>query len=48
MVHMGAVKEICARKARKCSIMSCGHWVTTGQLIFRVEGRWICRDCMVP
>lgn len=47
-MYVSAVKEICARKARKSSIMSCGHWVLLGQLIFRVEGRWICRDCMAP
>jgi len=26
-------------------LASCGHWVTTGQVIIMRDGRWICRPC---
>lgn len=48
MVHVSTIKEVCARKARKSSVVSCGHYVLRGQLIVRKDGRWICGDCAWP
>jgi len=45
MVLMSAIKEVCARKARRSSVVACGHYVLVGQLIVRIGGRWVCRDC---
>jgi hypothetical protein len=34
------------RKARRSSILGCGHWVTIGNLIASRDGKtWICLDC---
>jgi hypothetical protein len=45
MGYMGTIKEVCARKARKSSVVSCGCYVTVGQLIVRIGGRWVCGYC---
>lgn len=45
MGYMSTIKDVCARKARKSSVVSCGHYVTTGQLIVRIYGRWVCGSC---
>lgn len=45
MGHMSTIKEVCARKARKSSLVSCGHYVLRGQLIVRKDKRWICGNC---
>lgn len=45
MGYMSAIKEIAARKARRSSVLYCGHYVLVGQLIIRVEGHWICKEC---
>lgn len=33
------------RKARKSSVLACGHYVLTGQLIVSRDGRWTCLQC---
>jgi hypothetical protein len=33
------------RKARRSSVVACGHYVTTGQLIDNRGGRWTCLGC---
>jgi ribosomal protein S27AE len=45
MGYMSTIKDVCARKARKSSVVSCGHYVTMGQLIVRIGGRWVCGYC---
>jgi len=45
MGYMGTIKEVCARKARKSSVVSCGHYVRMGELIVRIYGRWVCGHC---
>lgn len=45
MGYMSTIKEVCARKARRSSVVSCGHYVTVGQLIVRIYGRWVCGHC---
>jgi hypothetical protein len=36
------------RKARRTSRLACGHWVSTGQHIVRVDGRgWLCLGCVL-
>jgi hypothetical protein len=45
MGYMGTIKEVCARKARKSSVLSCGCYVRVGDLIIRINGRWVCRYC---
>ena len=34
------------RKARRSSVLSCGHWASIGHLIASRDGKtWICLDC---
>jgi hypothetical protein len=33
------------RKARRSSVVACGHHVTRGNLIVGRAGRWSCLDC---
>jgi hypothetical protein len=33
------------RKARRSSVVSCGHHVLVGQVIVRRDRRWICLPC---
>ncbi len=33
------------RRARRTSVLSCGHLVLPGQLIVRRDGRWTCLAC---
>jgi hypothetical protein len=33
------------RKARRSSLLACGHYVQTGHMIARVDGEWICIEC---
>lgn len=35
------------RKIRWPRYASCGHFVTTGQVIVRKDGMWICRSCAI-
>ncbi len=32
-------------KARRSSLLACGHWVTVGALIVKRDGRWTCLGC---
>jgi hypothetical protein len=32
-------------KARRSSVVACGHYVLTGQLIVNRGGGWACLDC---
>ena len=35
-----------AMKARRSSVVACGHYVLVGQLIARVgDRRWVCIEC---
>jgi hypothetical protein len=34
-----------ARKARRSSVVACGHYVLVGQVIVRRGGRWTCLPC---
>ncbi len=45
MVCMSTIKEVRAMKARKSSVVSCGHYVLRGQLIVRKNSRWLCQAC---
>ena len=38
-------KLIRACHARRSSVLSCGHHVQVGELIVKVDGRWICAPC---
>jgi hypothetical protein len=43
-----AVTGIRARKARRSSLLACGHYVLRGQLIVSPDGRtWICGECQL-
>jgi hypothetical protein len=33
------------RKARRSSVVACGHYVLTGQVIVKRGGRWLCLEC---
>jgi hypothetical protein len=34
------------RKARRASVLACGHYVMAGQrIVSRDHGRWVCLDC---
>jgi hypothetical protein len=36
------------RKARRSSVMSCGHWVARGHLIAsRDRAPWVCLGCAI-
>jgi hypothetical protein len=36
------------RRARRSSVLPCGHWALTGQLIVsRSHGPWICLPCAI-
>ena len=38
-------KLIRAMSARRSSTLSCGHFVTVGELIVKVDGKWLCAPC---
>ena len=43
---MSSKKPVRAMKARRTSVLSCGHLVTVVTLIVKeAGGRWICADC---
>lgn len=41
----GKTKDTRAKKARRNGAVSCGHYVTVGQVIVRRGGRWTCLPC---
>lgn len=42
---MTARRPVRVRKARRASVLACGHYVLVGALIVCRDGRWICIDC---